>query len=125
MDRNDWQSDVPRPQRGFLVNVFLWGLAALLILGIYTLIWGVPSLFANREVQKFNAETTTQVYENSRSYQQGTQLDLARYCTTWRTTPDGPARTAVANLYSETLATYNGPTSAMVEQCTRDMGIAR
>lgn len=92
---------------------------ALLVLAVIALNW--VGLFASRPMEKYQAETSAQVYDSSRQYQQGTQLDLARYCHQYRTT-EGPAKIAVANLIRSTAATYNGPLSADNQACLSEIG---
>jgi hypothetical protein len=76
----------------------------------------------NREAQKFDAETSAQVYDNSRQYQQGINRDVARYCRDLAST-EGPARKAVEDLITTTLATYEGPLSDSNQRCAAQIGV--
>jgi len=99
---------------------------ALAALG-FTLAWVfLLPLFAvskvvNREAQKFDAETSAQVYDNSRAYQQGINRDIARYCRDLATT-EGPARKALEDLIATTLDTYEGDLTPSNQRCTAQIG---
>ena len=94
------------------------GLVALTLICI-ALSWA--GLFASRPMAKYATETDKQVYDTSRQYQQGTQLDLSRYCAQWRAA-SGPARTAVAGLIRDTAATYSGPLTPNNQTCLSEIG---
>lgn len=74
----------------------------------------------NREAQKFDAETSAQVYDNSRQYQQGINRDIARYCRDWREA-EGAGREAVAELIRSTTDTYEGPLSPTNQTCIEEI----
>lgn len=103
----------------------LIGALALVALTI-TIFWlFLLPLFAagkvvNREAQKFDAETSAQVYDNSRQYQQGINRDLARYCRDWREA-DGAGREAVADLIHTTADTYEGPLTPANQTCLEEI----
>lgn len=75
---------------------------------------------ANREAQKFDAETSAQVYDNSRQYQQGVNRDLARYCREYREA-EGAGREAVAELIRTTADTYQGPLTPANQTCLEEI----
>jgi hypothetical protein len=74
----------------------------------------------NREAQKFDAETSAQVYDNSRQYQQGINRDLARYCREYRDA-EGAGRKAVADLILTTADTYQGPLTPSNQACLEEI----
>ena len=73
-----------------------------------------------REARKFDAETSAQVYDNSRQYQQGINRDLARYCREWRGA-DGAAKLAVAELIRTTADTYEGELTPANQTCLMEI----
>ena len=79
----------------------------------------VADKLIGREVQKFDAETSAQVYDNSRQFQQGTNRDIARYCREYRST-EGAAKTAVATLIQDTASTYQGPLTEANAACVSE-----
>jgi hypothetical protein len=99
---------------------FAWagGFAALVLL-VIGLNW--VGLFANRPMAKYQTETDKQVYDTSRQYQQGTQLDLSRYCAQYHAA-EGAAKTAVAGLIRDTAATYSGPLTENNQACLSEIG---
>jgi hypothetical protein len=101
-------------------TVFAWaaGLVGLVLL-IVGLNW--IGLFAARPMAKYATETDKQVYDTSRQYQQGTQLDLSRYCAQYHAAT-GPAKTAVAGLIRDTAATYSGPLTPNNQACLSEIG---
>ena len=88
----------------------------LLIIGLN---W--VGLFAGRPMAKYQTETDKQVYDTSRQYQQGTQLDLSRYCAQYHAAT-GAAKTAVAGLIRDTAATYTGPLTPNNQACLQEIG---
>lgn len=99
---------------------------AFIVLLIVVLRFLVMPLFVadkliGREVQKFDAETSAQVYDNSRQFQQGVNRDIARYCRE-HATAEGPARQAVADLIRSTLDTYQGELTPANEACVSQIG---
>lgn len=75
----------------------------------------------DRAAQNYNAETSAQVYDNSRQYQQGINRDVARYCRDLDIT-DGPARRAVEDLILTTIDTYEGPLTESNKRCVAQIG---
>lgn len=80
----------------------------------------VGSKLANREGQKFDAETSAQVYDNSRQYQQGINRDVARYCRQWAAA-EGAGKLAVAELIRSTTDTYQGPLTPANQTCISEV----
>jgi len=76
---------------------------------------------ADRAAQKYDTETSKQAYDTSRQYQQGTQLDLSRYCRQFAEA-NGPGKAAIADLIRDTAATYNGPLTAANQACLSLIG---
>ena len=74
----------------------------------------------NREAQKFDAETSAQVYDNSRQYQQGINRDIARYCRDWRTAPES-GKKAVEDLILSTADTYQGTLTQPNQDCLMEI----
>ena len=102
--------------REFVAILLLVVVFALAVIGLS---WA--GLFASRPMAKYATETDKQVYDTSRQYQQGTQLDLSRYCAQFETAT-GPARSAVAGLIRDTAATYRGPLTANNQACLQEVG---
>jgi hypothetical protein len=112
------------PDRGmFWVSVkwLAFGVALLAVFYFLVLPLFVSGKLIGREAQKFDAETSAQVYDNSRQYQQGTNRDLARYCREWREAPDG-GKNAVADLIRSTADTYEGKLTAANQSCLSEIG---
>jgi hypothetical protein len=119
-----WQNEIDKPKASFLSKLFLWGAGLLIVLGLLILLFGIPGRFVGREAQKFDAETSRQVYDESRTYQQGMQRELTRLCTEWRSQPEGsPAKSALLNEYVSELSSYTGPQTALVQKCSSEMGV--
>lgn len=78
-------------------------------------------MVVNRAAQKYATETSKQAYDTSRQYQQGTQLDLARYCAQYEAAT-GSGKAAIAGLIRDTRATYTGPVTDNVEHCLGEVG---
>lgn len=101
------------------------GALALMALTI-TLIWiFVLPLFGagkivDRQVQKFDAETSAQVYDSSRQYQQGINRDVARYCQQWHEA-EGAGKKALADLIRSTTDTYQGPLTDSNQRCISEI----
>ena len=74
----------------------------------------------DRQAQKFDAETSAQVYDNSRQYQQGINRDIARYCRQWREA-GGSWKIAVAELIRSTVDTYQGPLNPSNQDCLSEV----
>lgn len=102
------------------VKVVGWAFVTLVLLIVfgYGLTW--LGLLGDRPVKEYQAETDKRVYDNSRSYQQGTNLDIARYCMQMKTATEPSAKRAVAQLILTTAATYEGPLSPDAESCIDD-----
>ena len=102
-------------------------LALLVVAALITIFWVfLLPLFAagkvvDRQAQIYDTETSAQTYEQSRTYQQATQLDLSRYCLQYHTSTGG-AKTAVADLIRSTAATYKGPRSPSIDACINEVG---
>lgn len=58
------------------------------------------------------------VYDQSRAYQQGAQLNIARWCAEMRTKPEHAK--AMAALIRDAAATYEGPLSGDNQSCILD-----
>ena len=82
-------------------------------------LFGVGKI-VGREAQKFDAETSAQVYDTSRQYRQGINRDIARYCREWRSA-EGPAQLAVAELINSTLDTYEGTLTPANQSCIQEI----
>ena len=83
------------PDRGMFWLSIKWlafGAALLLIGWLFVLPLFAGGKVIGREARKFDAETSAQVYDNSRQYQQGTNRDLARYCRDYAEAPEGAKR---------------------------------
>lgn len=100
----------------FLAGVVGFALLVALVIGLNWL-----GLWSSRPMQKYAVETDKQVYDTSRQYQQGTQLDLSRYCAQYHSAA-GPAREAVAGLIRDTAATYTGPLTPNNQACLMEIG---
>jgi len=75
----------------------------------------IGSMYMDRAASKFGEETRTQTYEKSRTYQKGTNLNIAEWCAEMRTHPDHAK--ALAVLIRQASATYEGPLSADNADC--------
>lgn len=73
-----------------------------------------------RQAAKFDAETSAQVYDTSRQYQQGINRDVARYCREYRAA-DERAQHAVRDLILSTLDTYQGALTAANQSCLQEI----
>lgn len=105
------QYDEIAPSRSMFWLAIKWiafGVALIVILRFLVLPLFVADKVIGRQVQKYDAETSAQVYDSSRQFQQGTNRDLARYCREYKAA-DGVAKTAVATLIQDTASTYQGP----------------
>lgn len=56
----------------------------ILIFWLFMLPLFTAGKVVDRQAKKFDAETSAQVYDTSRQYQQGINRDVARYCREWR-----------------------------------------
>ena len=101
----------------FIVLAGLGAFGGLLLLGAAT---GWFGLVAGRPMAKYATETSAQVYDTSRQYQQGINRDVARYCRQWREA-EGPGKQAVAELIRSTVDTYQGPLSAPNQSCINEV----
>lgn len=114
-----------KPQKGMMGVAIKW---ILFLAVLFAVIWFVAlpffgaSKLVGRESKKFDSETTAQVYDSSRQYQQGTNRDLARYCREWREADDS-AKPAVRELFASTLDTYEGGLSDRNAECKEEMGL--
>ena len=106
--KNEYAEIAPKRSMFWLAVKWIAFVTALIVVIRFILL---PLLVADkvigRQVQKFDAETSAQVYDSSRQFQQGTNRDLARYCRDYRAA-DGAAKTAVATLIQDTASTYQG-----------------
>jgi hypothetical protein len=112
------------PNKSMLWLSIKWiafGVALIVIFRFLLMPLFVGEKLVGREVQKFDAETSAQVYDNSRQYRQGINRDVARYCREWQAA-EGPARTAVANLIRSTLDTYEGELTPANADCVAQLG---
>ncbi len=96
--------------------------ALVVVIRLFVMPLFVADKLIGREVKKFDAETSAQVYDSSRQYQQGTNRDVARYCREYRAANDG-AKQAVADLIASTLDTYQGPLTPENEKCKMEIGL--
>lgn len=62
--------------------------------------------------------TRREVYDESRAYQQGTQLNISRWCAEMRTKPEHAKATAA--MIRDAAATYDGPLSRDNQSCIRE-----
>lgn len=107
------------PTKGLFWLAIKWAaFIAVLLLAFYFLLLPllVSGKLVGREARKFDAETSAQVYDNSRQFQQGVNRDIARYCRDWATA-EGPARKAVADLILTTRDTYQGDLTPSNASC--------
>lgn len=79
-------------------------------------------MVVNRIATKYQTETSKQAYDTSRQYQQGTQLDISRYCRQMAEAPNAAAKQAVAGLIRDTAATYTGPLTPNNQACLASIG---
>jgi hypothetical protein len=95
------------------------GLGFLALIGVFGIGYGLTWLgvIGARPLQKYQTETSAQVYDTSRVYQQGTNSDIARYCEKMRTTSEPSAKKAIAALIRTTAETYNGPLTQDDQDC--------
>lgn len=105
-----------------IVKWLLFSAAVLLAIRFVVMPFFVADKLIGREVQKFDAETSAQVYDNSRAYQQGINRDIARYCREWRDAADGGKR-AVADLIASTADTYQGELTPANQSCLNEIGV--
>lgn len=96
--------------------------ALIVVIRLFVMPLLVADKLVGREIKKFDAETSAQVYDNSRQFQQGTNRDIARYCREFRST-EGAAKEAVADLIASTLDTYQGPLTPENEKCKMEIGL--
>ncbi len=119
---NDYNDLAPKKGMMGLAVKWLLFIAVFLLVARFVL---YPLFFVdkaiNREVQKYDAETSAQVYDTSRPYQEGINRDVARYCRDWKTT-EGVAKVAVANLIRDTVATFKGTLSDTNQKCVDEIG---
>jgi hypothetical protein len=114
-----------KPRKSMFILTVQWlafGALVLLVTKFIIMPFFIVDKLVGREVQKFDAETSAQVYDNSRQYQQGTNRDLARYCREWREAQEG-GKKAVASLIASTLDTYQGPLTPENEKCKMEIGL--
>jgi hypothetical protein len=97
---------------------FIVGLVAIFYFLILPLMVGGKLI--GREAQKFDAETSAQVYDNSRQYQQGINRDVARYCRDWKSS-EGSAKVAIAELIRSTTDTYEGSLTPANQACIEEV----
>ena len=108
--------------KGFFKLIGWLALAAFLV----TLAWVflLPLFGAGKVVgraaSKYDAETSAQVYDSSRQYQQGINRDIARYCRQWREA-DGAGKQAIAELIRSTADTYEGPLLPANQTCIQEI----
>lgn len=115
--KNDY-NDIS-PDKGMLWLAVKWiafGILLIVVIRFLVMPIFVADKLIKREVQKFDAETSAQVYDSSRQFQQGTNRDLARYCREYATA-EGAAKTAVATLIQNTASTYQGPLTEANAAC--------
>lgn len=106
---SDYKDVSPDKSMFWLAVKWMLFIAALvLVLRFIVMPFFVADKLVGREVQKFDAETSAQVYDSSRQYQQGINRDIARYCRDYNDA-EGAAKTAVATLIQDTASTYQGP----------------
>ena len=115
--------DVSPDRHMFWLSVrwLAFGVALLAIFYLFILPIFAGGKVVGRQAQKFDAETSAQVYDRSRQFQQGTNRDIARYCREWQTA-EGPAREAVADLIRSTLDTYQGELTPANQACATRIG---
>lgn len=104
---------------GDYFKMFAWTIGGLILVAVVWVALSALGLFGGRYAQPYAEETRRQTYETSRTYQQGTNLAISRYCAEWRTA-DAEHRTALAQIISETAATYDGPLSADARRCIEE-----
>lgn len=78
------------------------------IIGVYALATG--NMLFERRAAPYREETRKQTYDTSRTYQQGTQMNIANWCLEMRTKPEHAK--AVAAMIRDAAATYSGPLSS-------------
>ena len=112
------------PSKGIFWLSIKWlafGVALIAVFYLFIMPLLVGGKLIGRQAQKFDAETSAQVYDNSRQYQQGINRDVARYCRDYQAT-EGPARNAVADLIRSTLDTYQGELTPANSACVANLG---
>ena len=119
---SDYNDIAPTRSLFWLVVKWLLFIAlAMAVLRLFILPLFVADRVANREFQKFDAETSAQVYDHSRQYRQGVNRDIARYCREMAEAPEG-SRKAVADLIRSTLDTYEGELTQANQSCVAELG---
>lgn len=120
---SEYNEIAPTKSMAWLAVKWLFFAAAIiLVIRFLVMPFFVADKLIGRQVQKFDAETSAQVYDSSRQYQQGINRDVARYCREWKTAPEG-GKQAVAELIASTLDTYQGPLTPSNENCKMDIGL--
>jgi hypothetical protein len=90
------------------VGAVIWyGAIAIAIIAVGFLVW---SQLAPRQ-----EAVRRDVYDQSRAYQQGTQLNISRWCAEMRTKPEHSK--AIAAMIRDAAATYDGPLSGDNQSC--------
>ncbi len=92
--------------------------AFVLILGVATSWFG---LIVDRPMQQYAEETRREVYDTSRSYNQGSIADFRRYCADWKKA-EGQSKDADAELIRSTFRTFTGaPLPSDVQACIAEV----
>jgi hypothetical protein len=103
-----------------IVKLALYAFIALVLVLVLGLGLGWFGMITGRPMAKYQEETRTQVYDQSRSYQQGANRDIARYCQQMRTEPGTSGKKAIAALIRSTMSTYDGPLSPDNQDCVSE-----
>lgn len=93
-------------------------------LGLFILFIFAVAFFAlgfDRVASPYQEQTRKITYDQSRTYQQGTQLDISRLCQKYDEAPLG-GKKAIAQLIRDTNATYTGQLTQSNQDCLNKIG---
>ena len=114
------------PDRGmfWIVTKWLVFFAAIGLVARFVLLpLFVVDKLADRQVQKFDAETSKQAYDTSRAAQQGVQRNIARYCASAETSETEAGKKAMIGQIKNELSSYTGPLTDADKSCMADLHI--
>lgn len=95
-------------------GLVFWG-TIVAVIGVLALIYLIvgTNLIVGREFSKFAEETRRQVFEESRSYQEGMAQDLDRLCLEWQTTDNAAIATSIRHRSSG----FKGELPTHIQEC--------
>lgn len=105
-----------RTATGIALGVAAFG--SLLALGAATSWFG---LVTQRPMAKYAEETRRQVYDESRSYQQGMAIDLADLCRQWRGATDPDLKNGLADTIRLRSDRFTGELPPFVSRCVEQV----